>query len=366
MLPTLLFILHLPPPVHGASMVGKYIQDSQYIKSRFDCHYINLTTAKDLSDIGKLNWKKLKQFIILLLNIRKTVKLLKPSLVYVTPNSKGGAFYKDFIVVQMLKLMGCRVVLHYHNKGVSKRQERFLDNLLYYYFFKNTKVILLANSLYEDIEKYVSINDIYICPNGIPESIINASNISTPPNTFKLLFLSNLLKSKGVCVLLEACQILRKQEYKFVCEFVGGETEDFDSISFQKELKKRKLEDCVYYLGKKYGSEKELILQNAKLFILPTFDDCFPLVLLEAMQHKIVCISTNEGGISDIIEHGQTGFIVEKNNPEDLAEKIVILIKNDELRIKMGEAGYKLFKSKYTLSAFEKHFVDVLVQNLVS
>ena len=44
----ILFILHLPPPVHGASMMGKYLHDSKLINETFECKYINLTTAKSL------------------------------------------------------------------------------------------------------------------------------------------------------------------------------------------------------------------------------------------------------------------------------------------------------------------------------
>ena len=51
--PRILFILHLPPPIHGAAMMGKYIHDSQIINDNFNCDYINLTLAKDMHDIGK-------------------------------------------------------------------------------------------------------------------------------------------------------------------------------------------------------------------------------------------------------------------------------------------------------------------------
>ena len=51
---SILFVLHLPPPVHGAAMVGKYIKDSKLINSEFGCHYINLTIASSLEDIGKV------------------------------------------------------------------------------------------------------------------------------------------------------------------------------------------------------------------------------------------------------------------------------------------------------------------------
>ena len=156
MKPTILFVLHLPPPVHGAAMMGKYIHDSKLINEAFDCHYINLTTAKDLADIGKVGWRKVQQFTKLLTQIRHEVKQLNPQLVYVTPNAKGGAFYKDFIVV------------HYHNKGISLRQDKILDNILYKSFFKGLKVILLAEPLYNDIKKYVTRENVFICSNGIP------------------------------------------------------------------------------------------------------------------------------------------------------------------------------------------------------
>ena len=167
---TILFILHMPPPVHGAAMMGKYIHDSRVINEAFDCHYINLATAKDIQDIGKLGVKKLFAFVHLLGTIRKEVKRLRPQLVYVTPNAKGGAFYKDFVVVQLLKAMHCKVVVHYHNKGVSTKEDRWLDNLLYKRFFKGVKVILLAEALYADIHKYVKRQDVLICPNGLPNA----------------------------------------------------------------------------------------------------------------------------------------------------------------------------------------------------
>ena len=152
----ILFILHLPPPVHGAAMMGKYIYDSKLINEEFDCKYINLTTAKSLQDIGKGGIRKLWKFVCLLGKIVKAVIGFKPQLVYVTPNACGGAFYKDFVVVQLLKMMGRKVIVHYHNKGVATRQNRWLDDKLYRRFFKGIKVILLAEALYKDVEKYVS------------------------------------------------------------------------------------------------------------------------------------------------------------------------------------------------------------------
>lgn len=168
MKPKILFVMHMPPPVHGAAMVGQYIHDSEPINRGFECHYINLTTAKDLQDIGKMGARKILNFWHLLRKIRKCIREVKPQLVYVTPNARGAAFYKDFVVVQMVKAMGCRVVVHYHNKGVATRQDRKMDDWLYRRFFRGIKVILLSENLYADIQKYVNRKDVFVCPNGIP------------------------------------------------------------------------------------------------------------------------------------------------------------------------------------------------------
>ena len=100
----ILFVLHLPPPVHGAAMMGKYIHDSRVINEAFECKYINLTSAKTLQDIGKGGVMKYIKYLMLLCKVILKVITFRPQLVYVTPTACGVAFYKDFLVVQLLKL----------------------------------------------------------------------------------------------------------------------------------------------------------------------------------------------------------------------------------------------------------------------
>lgn len=365
--PIILFILHLPPPVHGAAMMGKYIQESELINSSFDCYCINLATADGLSDIGHVSSKKLLRYLLLLRHIFHVVREIRPELVYITPNARGKAFFKDFIVVQMLKIMGCRVIAHYHNKGVSTNQDKRLYNFLYKRFFKNLKVILLAEALSRDIAKYVRKEDVYVCPNGIPNLHIEEPKARRNNDIPHLLFLSNLLISKGVFVLLDALKILKERGYAFVCWFVGGETAEINAIQFAEEVEKRDLNDRITYAGRKVGEEKDLFFRQSDIFVFPTYyyNECFPLVLLEAMQYKLPVVSTDEGGIPDIVKDGETGLICEKRNPDSLADCIARLLEDGELRIRTGNAGYEKFCLEFTLERFEHRMREILSQNLL-
>ena len=116
----------------------------------------------------------------------------------------------------------------------------------------------------------------------------------------------------------------------------------------------------AYFHGKKYNEEKEAFFENADMFIFPTLNEAFGLVLLEAMEHALPCIATDEGGISDIVDDGKTGFIVSKRNANILADKIEYLLINPEERMRMGKNGYRKFYDKFTLRKFEKSMVDIM------
>lgn len=356
----ILFILHTPPPVHGSSVVGKAIKDSLIINEAFECRFINLGTSRTVDEIGKNPFVKIGRYLYILIAVLSQLLTHKPNLCYLAITAKGPAFYKDSLIALLAKGFGVRMVYHFHNKGVSTRQHKALDNYLYKSVFKNAHAILLSKYLYPDVEKYFTPDSLHYCPNGIPDIVRRQKTLDIRQNKkTEILFLSNLIESKGVFVLLEACEILKQKGLAFHCTYVGGEG-DVNAQQFQKKVNELGLNDQVVYLGKKYGEEKEKVFSKADIFIHPTYEDCFPLVLLEAMQYDLPTISTFEGGIRSIVENGVTGFLVPQQNAQALAEKLEILIKNPALRQQMGEAGRLKYEQEFTLNKFEERLKGII------
>ncbi len=354
----------LPPPVHGSSIMTDYLKNSAYINERIDIDWVNLSTSRKMEEIGRGSIKKIARFISSYLKTFGFLLKNRYDRCYLAITCHGAGFLKDAPFVLMCKMFGRKIIIHQHNKGMTADVDRPVFRWLLKRVYKDTKVILLSWKLYPDIQKIVDKDQITVCPNGIPDDVPHyyLRNHTRPV----LLFLSNLLEGKGVITLLDACQILKEHGYDFECRFVGGDTIEIDKFRFNKERTSRGLDDHVVYAGRKYGEEKYQEFANADIFVFPTYYDneCFPVVILEAMQQSLPVVSTNEGGIADIIDDDKTGKIIPQKNPGKLAETLAELLDAPEKRKKLGRNGKEKYNSNYTLRKFEENMFACLTEDL--
>lgn len=363
---SILFIMHMPPPVHGAAMMGECIHNSKIINTKFECYYINPSVSNRIAEVGKLNIKKILLFFLLLYKIFKSIKKIKPDLCYYTPTSDGFGIYRDALTIALIQKCNVKVVLHLHNKGVKNYSKHKFAQFAYKRIFHNTKVILIAQELYKDIEQFTSKDNIYILPNGIPLTIKDSeyNKIITERKVYseknRLLYLSNMMSEKGIWILLDACKDLHQRGYKFECHYIGN-WGDTTLDEFQNEIDSRGLHNIVFCHGPKYGNDKKQYFTNSDIFIFPTFyhGETFGLVLLEAMEYGLPCITTPEGGIPSFVT-SENGILVEQKNVQQLADAIETLINDKDKREYMGSNGRQVFIKEYTIDKFENHLVDIL------
>ncbi len=151
----------------------------------------------------------------------------------------------------------------------------------------------------------------------------------------KILFVGNLTKRKGIENVIQAFDILRSNFNNVKLEIIGEGEEKESLIRFVNS------KGLTNHITFRYNTPHEKLKQKYRdtdVFVLPsTIAENSPLTIMEAMSQGTPVITTNIGGQKELVRDGYNGFLVEPGNSEDLAEKIKIILQDEELRRKMSK-----------------------------
>ena len=358
--------MQLPPPVHGASMVNKTIEESALIKSVFSPFFLDISVAREISDVGKFDLRKsLFVFVIFFRTIFSIIKI-RPDQVYLTLSPHGIALYKDGILAILVKLLGCKLIFHLHGKGINNEvKDSAFKQFFYRAIFNNVNVIHLSERLHNDVE---SVRDksknIYSVANGIKPLVID--HAPERGGVINFIYLSNLIRSKGADVLVNAAVILsKKYSSKFNIKIIGKARDKEYLEELEKIIEDHSLSN-ISILGPLYGQDKVRELSKSHVFVLPTRykNECFPISILEAMSAGLSVISTDEGAISDIIFDGVNGSIIKELSPESLAAAMEACILDPLSVEEKATENIQKFNRLYTNVAFEEALCRVLQKTI--
>jgi len=187
----------------------------------------------------------------------------------------------------------------------------------------------------------------------------------TDGRTITIGYVGRLVKWKGADLLIEAIALLSDEGINNVkCVIIGsGKGQEGDNEAYLKELaRKNKLENKVIFTG--YRLDISLCMSALDVLCLTSVEpEPFGLVIVEAMMAKTLVIATDSGGPVEIIKHGETGFLIEKN-ALSLTQALKTAINNFELRKKIIEQAYRSaadnFSVKKMTSDFEKIYINLL------
>tara|TARA_R110002074_G_scaffold299444_1_gene470972 strand:+ start:2656 stop:3738 length:1083 start_codon:yes stop_codon:yes gene_type:complete len=360
--------VQLPPPLHGAAAMNQSVTRPAYLNGQFDIEVLPIQLSQKLQDIGSPSFRKLASVFTRSVKLMLTLFLRRPRLVYFALPPFGGAFYASLPFVFLIKLFRIPLIYHFHGKGVAKQAERStVYRRVMKWALANSRIILLSPLLFEDLSAFVDRAAVSFIPNGIslPERMAfeEGEDAHVVP---QILFLSNLVITKGPLILLDALASLRQSGVSFQAIFAGAETAAISATRFASEVQVRQLQDYVQYKGPVGGEAKRALFQQANIFAFPTYNDAFPLALLEAMSFGLPIVTTNEGAIPDIVTNGENGLVVARQDPTALADALRALIEQPDLRHKMKQRNVEKFVREYPLEKFEERMATVWSQALNS
>ncbi|MDD6072604.1 MAG: glycosyltransferase family 4 protein [Clostridiales bacterium] len=156
------------------------------------------------------------------------------------------------------------------------------------------------------------------------------------PNHYNLLYVGSLIGRKGLDLLLDSLA-LTDERISLTIVGEGGEKE-----GLTQQMERLGLQDRVIFKGFLEGEALKKSYENADVFVLPTREDCFGLVILEAMCASMpVIVSEYADGAVDLVTDGENGYIVDPNNSEEMAKAIDTIFEQTEQLNAMRQASYK-------------------------
>ncbi|MCM8785180.1 MAG: glycosyltransferase [Candidatus Omnitrophica bacterium] len=165
--------------------------------------------------------------------------------------------------------------------------------------------------------------------------------------------IGNLKKAKGYFYLIDAAKIVI-EKFKNVRFYIIGEGELKQEIL--KRIKKYSIEQYFVLTG--YVENIYDYLRIFDIFVLPSLWEGCPVSLLESMGYGIASIATDVGDVPYIIENGETGYIVKSGDYKKMAERIINLIENKELREKIGQKAREKIKKDYYFEEMVKAYAS--------
>jgi glycosyltransferase involved in cell wall biosynthesis len=342
----LCLISPFPPPYGGISNWSTLLEKHIYIKGNIELFKINISPNSRVTE-GRTLWDRIIKSGISMLKLiykfKKIIKNNKPDVVHITTSGKL-ALIRDILFLYIAKKNSIPTVYHIRFGRIKEifRKNNLEWKFIYFAMKLSSKVISIDKTTYNLIADKV--DTIYI-PNPI--------DISEMPNPKKanshkfVMYLGWVIKNKGIEELLSAWEDINNS---WTLKVVGPYHNDY--LNYLK--KKYKLKNVVFE-GEKDHSVAMKLLNESAIFILPSYTEGFPNVILEAMSLAKPIIATRVGAIPEILK--DCGFLINPKSEKDIKLSLKELKGNKIKRDLLGEKAYNKVRNNYTLEIiYEKYF----------
>jgi len=305
-------------------------------------------------------------YIKYLVNLKRLLNKINPSYVlFITLElSFIGAIIHHFIETKKSLFLITGLGPFFHKKRIKYRFIKIVQKLVFTSLkFKKNYLLIFQNP--DDLELFITQHFVkkpyalMIKGNGI-----NMQRYSFIKREFEtnltFLFASRLVRSKGIIEFINASKIILKKypSTKFLIAGKHDET-DPESIDFKK-FKNSISDNSISYLGCLSQEGLKEYFYKSSIFIMPSYGEGLPKVVLEAAATGMPIITTDVNGCRECVSSGYNGFLIQPMNQEDLATAMEACILNTLNLTKYSKNSHEMIKNQYSLELIAEEYFKAL------
>lgn len=337
---------------HGQGGIATVVQVLRTMKlwNEWNVKYINTH-----SSLNKNRASSIMLFLLSLLKVTSAHLFNNVGVSHIHMSSRG-SFIRKSLIVRLCKLLGSNVIIHLHgsefqifyNEESSKYQQKYIRNT----FNKADSVIVLstqwASWMYTIVNEKSKVSVVY---NAVPSLNLDRSNVVQG----QVLFLGRLGKRKGVDDLILAFKkVVRSVPHAKL--LLGG---DGPIEEYKVKISELGLTDNIECIGWVAGEHKVNLLNVSDVYVLPSYNEGFPMGVLEAMSSGVAVVSSTAGGIPDAITNKEEGLLIEPGDIDALAEALVEIITNRIKNNELSNRAKNKFDNCFSISAIEPQLNEI-------
>lgn len=296
--------------------------------------------------------------------LRSKLKKSKYDIVHINPSFKPGALLRDSLYLTAIHRHGYRhkTIVFFHGWDLHLA-ERMIHNpllrqifakvyetvgVMFIHFLKSQEQLI---QLGVDPQKIRKITLMY-------ESMGGKDLMRNRGDGVNILFMSRLLKDKGVYIAADVSRLLRTSGLHAFKLVIAGDGEEYESL--KRYIDTHDMADYLEAPGFVTEDEKTRLLEKSDVFLFPTFygEGC-PRVILEAMGAGLAVVSTPVAAIPDIIEHGKNGFLINSRDPHEFCAIIRRLIEDRPLLKRIQQVNREKAEKNYEVKKVMSYLESV-------
>lgn len=364
--PKILMIGPRPPPIHGQARAFEYAISAL----SQDAHIRIIDCAPRYRTLIERTLK----LCITMSRIWFEGVMFNPDIIYITLSRTRFGFLRDMTAILVGGICRAKVIGHLHGADLNlfvTTIDPIFRLLVKKTYGKFHKVVALSESMVEQFEGLVPFDKIKIVENACDDDEDDPT-ISPPPplSEFRVVFLSNVLPSKGLFDVLKAVALVRKMDVPcrlfFLGEFMwekGEGNRDEIERRYNQIVDELGIKPYVERKGVVTGKEKWAILRSSHCFVLPIRNpnEGQPLSIIEALRAGLPIITTASGGIKDIIRDGINGFIVPSEDALAIAHRIAFIYRNWDRLEGLRKRNQEYAVARFSLDRFYRQIKEVVL-----